>query len=210
MNRLDPLIPNDPNDPTAPPQMPCKTALLRPCFAVPKQKRKGHHHFCWGPICYTYNMIRQVFLPPLWKNDRPTGSQGFLFEGVANFLTKGGKKTPLNMIRLYGCVVPKGNPAFELSPKRKKLVLVSTTVCMVSQRVPLFRVSKGNPKDHLPCGSKHLHCDPSAGDPLRLRHRLLLLLADGAEGTAEFVVRFLGSLPELLDSKTTFREDHSW
>ena len=30
-----------------------------------------------------------------WKNDRSPCSEGFLFEGVANFLTKGGKKTPV-------------------------------------------------------------------------------------------------------------------
>ena len=30
----------------------------------------------------------------LWKNDRPPCSEGFRFEGVANFLAKGGKKDP--------------------------------------------------------------------------------------------------------------------
>ena len=38
---------------------------------------------------------RVVFSCHLWrKNDRPPCSEGFLFEGAANFLTKGGKKTP--------------------------------------------------------------------------------------------------------------------
>ena len=31
----------------------------------------------------------------LWTIDRPPRSEGFLFEGVGNFLTKGGEKTPL-------------------------------------------------------------------------------------------------------------------
>ena len=30
-----------------------------------------------------------------WTNDGPPCREGFLFEGVANFLTRGGKKIPL-------------------------------------------------------------------------------------------------------------------
>ena len=33
----------------------------------------------------------------LWNNDRPPRGEGFLFEGVANSPTKGGKKTPLSL-----------------------------------------------------------------------------------------------------------------
>ena len=37
----------------------------------------------------------------LWKNDRAPCSEGFLFEGVAHFLTNGGKKTPRMLGRCF-------------------------------------------------------------------------------------------------------------
>ena len=37
-----------------------------------------------------------------WKIVRPSGGEGFLFEGVAHFLRKGGQKTPPMPRRLHG------------------------------------------------------------------------------------------------------------
>ena len=50
-----------------------------------------------------------------WKNERPLGSEGFLFQRIAHSLTKGGKKTPRTGVFQRGpggfCVcLEEGNP----------------------------------------------------------------------------------------------------
>ena len=45
--------------------------------------------------CLNGGRPRESFCQLSWKNDRPPCIEGFLFEGFAHFLAKGGKKTPL-------------------------------------------------------------------------------------------------------------------